>query len=102
MMDKLITLCLYEIERENNQELFVLKKETEVFAEEESLSKAFHFRSTAEGHRLVTTYFIHPFEYNNEQRIKAHGKELKIEFVRPVVKDNLNLLELTVGELDGR
>lgn len=102
MMDKIITLCLYGVAKENGQELLVLEKETEVLAKEESLSNAFYFRSTAEGHRLVTTYFIHPFEYNNEQRIKSHGRELKIENVRPVLKDGLQLLELTVGELDGR
>jgi SPP1 family predicted phage head-tail adaptor len=102
MLDSEITLCLYEfIKDSNDQEIMTLVKETPVFAKEESLSNAFYFKSTAEGHRLSTSYLVHPFEYSGEQRVKAHGKLLKVERVRPVTKYDLDLLEIMVGELDG-
>ena len=101
MMDKIITLCAYDIVREDDQDIMVLAKETEVFAEEQGLSNGFYFRSTAEGLRVVTSYLIHPFEYSGEPRIKDHGRLLKIERTRPLVKDGMDLLEVIVGELDG-
>lgn len=101
MMDRVITLCAYSIVREDDQDIMTLAKETEVFAEEQSLSNGFYFRSTAEGMRVVTSYLIHPFEYEGEQRIKDHGRLLKIERTRPLVKDGMDLLEVIVGELDG-
>lgn len=102
MMDRPITLCLYEIVRVNDQDIEQLTQETEVFAEEQGLTNAFYFRSTAEGHRVSTSYLIHPFEYSGEQRIKDHDKVLKVERTRPVLKDGLDLLEIIVGEMDGR
>lgn len=103
MMDDLITLCQYAIVRdEHDQDILTLTQETQVWAKEEDLSNGFFFRSTAEGHRLVTSYLIHPFEYSGEPRIRAHDRLLKIERVRPVLKYGLDLLEIIVGELDGK
>lgn len=102
MLDQKIILCLYGVVREDDQDVMKLTQETEVFAKEEGLTNAFYFKTNSEGYQVSTSFLIHPFEYQGEQQVKAGGKAYKVERTRPVVKYDLDLLELIVGEMHGQ
>lgn len=99
---KLITLVKYGVVREDDQEVLQIAGETDVWALDDRLSNGLYFRSNVEGYRLETSYLVHPFEYNGEERVRVDGKLLKVQKATPVEKFDNRWVQLIVGEISGR